>query len=149
MKNNISKYLSYACMLLTMVASISCSSDDDEIAGLSDGNPEALVGKWICTQIEVDEDGDVDIITPSSNKYYLQLNENGSAIVNPANLFEDEKRGNVKWSVSGKWLLFSDNSEYAIRQLTSDRLVLEWIDEWEDGGYLRETHTFKKEQTQS
>ena len=136
-------------MLLMMVASISCSSNDDDITGLSDGNPEILVGKWICTQIEVDEDGDVDIITPSSNKYYLQLNENGSAIVNPANLFEDEKRGNVKWSVSGKWLIFSDNSEYAIRQLTSDRLVLEWIDEWEDGGYLRETHTFKKEQTQA
>ena len=141
------KHLHYLfCMLLMMVASVSCSSsDDDDITGLSDGNPEILVGKWICTQIEVDEEGDVDIITPKGSNYYLQLNENGTAIVSPANLFEDEKRGNVKWNVSGKRLLFSDKSEYAIRQLTSDRLVLEWIDEWEDSGYLRETHTFRKE----
>lgn len=41
------------------------------------------------------------------------LNADGSAIVSPANLIEDEKRGNVKWRVSGKWLIFSDKSEYA------------------------------------
>ena len=142
---NSIKKRTYLIGILLLTMTFGCGGDDDNIEGLSDGNPASLVGKWICTQIEIDEEGDVDIITPKGNNYYLQLNENGSAKVQPANLFEDEKRGNVTWKVSGKKLLFSDNSEYTIKQLSSDHLVLEWIDEWEDGGYLRETHTFKKE----
>lgn len=138
------KHFCYLSMLIIMAAVSGCGGDDDDnVEGLSDGNPASLVGTWICTQIEDDEDGEIDIITPNNFNYYMLLNENGSARINPANLFEDEKRGNITWKVSGKKLLFSDNSEYTIKRLTPYDLVLEWIDEDEDG-YLRQTHTFNK-----
>ena len=142
------KYYFFWLILSVTLAMAGCSSGDDEVTGLSDGQPEVLVGKWICTQIEADENGEVDVINPNSQNYYLLLNQDGSAMVRPANLFEDEKRGNVTWKVSGDKLLFNDGSEYTIKRANGEELVLEWLDYWDDDDYLKEVHTFKKEHAQ-
>lgn len=138
------KHLTIWLILSVSMILTGCSSDDDQISGLSDGNPEILVGKWYCMEIEIDEDGDVDIIKPNSENYYLQLNEDGSTVVRPRNLFENEKRGGEKWSVKGNKLFFSDKSEYTIKRVNDSDLVLEWLDYDGDDDYLKETHTFKR-----
>ena len=149
------------CLLLLMallpLCFISCSSDDEESI-----SKEQLVGKWIETRYQwIDSRAE----TPEDESFnddtrYLQINADGTGIVSPYNLFEDEKRdGTFTWTLSGKYITiigkdYGEPSSYGplndvykgeITKISSTELVLTNKDKNEEQNYeISEIVTFKK-----
>lgn len=130
----------------------SCSDDDDDNEGgnvnLENVEPGVLTGKWQCVSIACVEDGEKDN-REVNESYYLIINEDGTAIVNPRHLFDDLGGSSTDtatyWTAEGNKLTLRRNSsgEYivlTIKKLTRNELVTEAY----DGGDYTETHTFKK-----
>ena len=135
-------------MLLSFIIAIvlnGCSKG----TSLKDGNPEILMGKWICTKMEwdVSYENEHGSDTYDDEGHYLVLSVDGTGTIKPYNLFEPEIRNSFNWVVSnGKLLVFVSNSRvvtFNIEKINSNTLILVWDDSDEDG-FFKETGTFKK-----
>lgn len=125
------------CLLLaiTSMAFTACDKDDNDSSGNkggSDGND--IVGQWSLTKSEYN--GDTEYY--DEGEYMLIINENGRGIAtggkgdNETFLWEVGDNGRTFV------MFFGDEAEsYTVRELTSNRLVLEdreypgWIDTYE------------------
>lgn len=117
--------------------------DKSENSSAMSSTAKQLVGKWLERKYVFSNEVSK---TYTGSDRYLLLNADYTFTVNPATVFEDEKRGGGKWEVvtSSKTniLKFSDGSKYKIEELTSTTLRLGWI---EEEGYVREHVTFEKQ----
>ena len=115
--------------------------------GLKDGNPEILMGKWICTKMEWVEDNHHGSDTYDDEGHYLILSVDGTGTIKPYDLYEPEIRNAFNWVVSdGKLLLFVSSSRvvtFNVEKINSNTLILVWDDSDEEGVY-KEIGTFKK-----
>lgn len=129
----------------------SCSDDDDDEGGnvnLENVEPGVLTGKWQCVSIACVEDGE-KYNRDVNESYYLILNEDGTAAINPQYLFDDLGRSStdtaIYWSTEGNRLTLRRNNSGAYIVLTVKKLTRnELVTEAYDGGDYTETHTFKK-----
>lgn len=139
--------VSALCLGLT-----SCSDDDDDNDGgnvnLENVEPGVLTGKWQCVSIACVEDGEKDN-REVNESYYLIINEDGTAIVNPWHLFDmpglSSNDINVNWSAERNKLILRSQIDDSYLVLTIKKLTRnELVTEAYDGDDYTETHTFKK-----
>ena len=135
------KFMAFAMIAVFSLAFVSCSDDDDDI------DKAQLVGKWINTKVEWKDSESSDSETYDDDRRYLILDSDGTGMVNPDNLFENEIDDIFNWKVSGNKLTIlesdGDKEVYKITRITNNELVLRWDDN-EDGYTVVEIHTFKK-----
>lgn len=124
----------------------SCSSDDSSNDELHVDKAH-LVGMWINTRTDWNEDGERYYETYSDSKRYLNLNSDGTGYVSPPYLFE-AVRSTFNWSISkNKLTIIEEDGDivgFIVVKLNNNELVLRWEDYFDDSCYFIETSTFKK-----
>ena len=139
-------------MVFVCVSIMSCSSDDDDSDKGNGGvnvTSEQLMGKWINTKKVVydSRDPQPDEETYSGKSRYLQLNDDGTGMITPYNLFEAEIKGTFTWKLSGSVLSIMESNgdveKFTVTGISSTNLELTWYDN-DEGISIREVSSFTR-----
>jgi len=136
-------------MSMCFTACGSSSNGGDGSGGGVSVSAEQLHGKWVNNrQVWIDSrDPEPDETTYSGSQRYLQLNADGTGMVNPYNLFEAQIRGNFTWSLSGSVLTIKvgnrEVAAFTVTNISATNLELTWIDN-DEGISIKEVSYFTK-----